>query len=236
MRQPICLTGLIAAGLALPALTDTQPPHHPTILPAAAPALIDRAGVYPRAARLADGSLVAAYAAPSQADQVLRLARSTDNATTWAPLGEVARGAARTHDLDNAHVVQLPSGRLLYAFRNHDRAGDFPGGAWRYTWYRLTVCASDDGGRSWRFASQVEERGAMGVNGLWEPFLRVTKDGSVQVFYSAESDGAEQDNLMRSSRDGGMTWSAPLVVSGSGLVSRDGMTGVAEVNGNGTLM
>ena len=55
-------------------------------------------------------------------------------------------------DIDNPFVVQLPNGRVLCAFRNHSK--DANGG---YTHYRITVCYSDDGGRSWKYLSTPDE-------------------------------------------------------------------------------
>ncbi|KAK0708634.1 hypothetical protein B0H67DRAFT_590821 [Lasiosphaeris hirsuta] len=114
-----------------------------SITPLSAPALIHPAGVYMRATPLHPGSIL------------------------------VARAAAATRDMDNASPLQLPSGRILLAFRNHDRT---PGGATAgYVFYRITVCFSDDGGASWAFLSHVVERPAEGggLDGVWEPFLRM---------------------------------------------------------------
>lgn len=129
--------------------------------------------------------------------------------------------------------------RILYAYRNHDRSlNNTLGVPDNYTFYRLTVSASDDGGESWAFLSHIDTRpannGSANLNGLWEPFLRVAADGTtLQAFYSAENDAGDQDSLMRESSDGGMSWGVRRVVSGADRVrSRDGMTGVARL-GNG---
>ncbi|KAK3317122.1 glycoside hydrolase family 93 protein [Cercophora scortea] len=204
---------------------------------AAEPVLIDSAGVYIRASPLqvpnGTSGIIAGYAARDGNQKVLRVARSINGAKSWSRLGEVWRADSATHDIDNAIPLQLPSGRILYAFRNHDRT---PSG--RYTHYRITVCFSDDGGHTWRFLSQVAERDATSVNnGLWEPFLRLARDGTLQVYYSSENSAADQDNLMKYSRDGGASWSGPVMVSGGNTTSsRDGMTGVASLDNNGNLI
>ncbi|KKY35866.1 putative glycoside hydrolase family 93 protein [Diaporthe ampelina] len=130
--------------------------------------------------------------------------------------------------------------RILYAYRNHDRSlNSTLGVPDNYTFYRLTVSASDDGGRSWAFLSHIDTRaannGSANLNGLWEPFLRVAADGAtLQAFYSAENDAGDQDSLLRESRDGGRTWGRRRVASGAERVrSRDGMTGVARLGGGG---
>lgn len=127
-------------------------------------------------------------------------------------------------------------GRILYAYRNHDRSlNNTLGVPGNYTFYRLSVSASDDGGRSWAFLSNIDTRaannGSANLNGLWEPFLRVAADGTtLQAYYSAENDAGDQDSLMRDSSDGGRTWGRRRVVSGADRVrSRDGMTGVARL-------
>lgn len=128
--------------------------------------------------------------------------------------------------------------RILYAYRNHDRSlNNTLGVPDNYTFYRLTVSASDDGGRSWSFLSHIDTRaannGSANLNGLWEPFLRVAADGAtLQAFYSAENDAGDQDSLVRESGDGGRTWGPRRVASGAERVrSRDGMTGVARLGG-----
>lgn len=130
--------------------------------------------------------------------------------------------------------MQISSGgRVIYAYRNHDidsSTGD-------YTYYRVTVSYSDDFGLSWLFLSQVVERAATTTNnGLWEPFLRLANDGTtIQCYYSSEDAADDQNNFMKYSEDGGQTWSDEIAVSGQDVTSRDGMTGVAVVDGD-TLM
>ncbi|KAI0904661.1 glycoside hydrolase family 93 protein [Ustulina deusta] len=200
------------------------------VVKASNPNVIDSAGVYIRATSLNDGSLISGYAATVGTQHVLRTARSTDGGQSWRYRGEVYRADKTNYDLDNAFPLQLPSGRILYAYRNHDRPNS------QYTHYRITISYSDDGGITFKYLSTVDQRAASGVNGLWEPFLRVANDGSLQCYYSAENSATDQDGLMRRSSDGGLTWSSPIVISGTGVNSRDGMIGVAKIDGNGNLM
>jgi hypothetical protein len=87
----------------------------------------DANGGYTRVGFMNDNSLIAGYAAtadsPNGTETVLRVARSTDGAKSWQPLGEVFRGLTAQYDMNNAFPMQLPSGRVLYAYRNHDRTG-----------------------------------------------------------------------------------------------------------------
>lgn len=200
------------------------------VAPVADPVVVDIGGVYMRTTTLSDGSIFGAYAAGDGPNRIIRTTRSPDGGATWQPLGVVAGSPADTTDLDNPYPLQLPNGDILVAFRNHDRTGS------GYSHYRITVCASTDGGVTWGFRSQVYERGASGVNGLWEPFLRIAGDGTVQAYYSSEVAAGDQDNLMRWSADGGVTWSADaIIVSGGGVLARDGMIGIAPL-GAGNLM
>ncbi|RWA11335.1 hypothetical protein EKO27_g3787 [Xylaria grammica] len=192
--------------------------------------IIDSAGVYIRVTALNGGGLIAGYAATDGTQHVLRTAKSTDGGQSWFPQGEVYRADRTLHDVDNAFPLQLSSGRILYAYRNHDRTS-----SGQYTYYRITVSYSDDGGKTFLYLSTVAQRAASGVNGLWEPFLRVANDGSLQCYYSGENSATDQDGYMRQSTDGGLTWSSPITISGAGVTSRDGMIGVAKIDGNNLI-
>ena len=187
-------------------------------------------GTYPRANKLADGSILGVYTAFSGGDNVITTAKSTDNGASWQRLGEVTRGASRANDIDNPYVLQLPTGRILCAFRNHSK--DPATGA--YTYFRITVTYSDDKGRSWAYLSTpTSDVGS--VNGNWEPFMRLARDGSLQLYYSRENSATDQDSLERQSSDGGKTWSAAKTISGNGITARDGMLGVATISGSNLM-
>ena len=152
---------------------------------------------------------------------------STDGGQSWAAQGEVMRGPSNANDIDNPYVLQLPSGRVLCACRNHSK--DPSSGA--YTQFRITVTYSDDNGKTFKYLSQpASDPGP--VNGNWEPFLRNAQDGSLQIYYSRENSAADQDTLERSSTDGGATWTDASTISGADITSRDGMTGVVTISGN----
>jgi subtilase family serine protease len=79
--------------------------------------------------------------------------------------------------------------------------------------------------------TQIVERAATTANnGVWEPFLRVAADDSVQVYYASETDASNQQIVVQSSTDQGATWGSATVVSSS-TGSRDGMPGVTKLNG-----
>ena len=143
----------------------------------------------------------------------------------------MTRGASNANDIDNPYILQLPSGRILCAFRNHSK--DPSSGA--YTQFRITVAYSDDSGKTWSDLSQPA--GDPGpVNGNWEPFLRNAQDGSLQIYYSRENSAQDQDTLERFSTDGGQTWTDAQTISGADLTTtRDGMTGVTTISGSNLM-
>lgn len=180
--------------------------------------------------------LVGAYTdtTDSGSNRILRIVQSADQGQSWDIISSVAQGEVATSDTDNPFPLQIvPGGRIICAYRNHDI--DAATGA--YTYYRITLSYSDDGGANWSYLSQVTERAATSTNnGLWEPFCRLANDGTtIQCYYSSETAADDQDSLMQYSTDGGETWSDEIVVTGQNVTSRDGMTGVAVVE-NDTLM
>ncbi|KAI4095400.1 MAG: hypothetical protein LQ344_001698 [Seirophora lacunosa] len=184
-------------------------------------------GTYPRVTRLRDSSILGVYTAFQSGSSVLLTTTSRNNGASWLPLGEVTRGPSNANDIDNAYLIQLPapSTRILCAFRNHSK--DPVTGS--YTFFRITITYSDDGGRSWRFLS--EPAGNAGpVQGNWEPYLRNAVDGTLQLYYSHENSAQDQDTLQRVSRDGGATWGATATVSGAGVTARDGMVSVVAAS------
>ncbi|KAJ7758300.1 glycoside hydrolase family 93 protein [Mycena metata] len=203
----------------------TLPQPRALIQPAVAPAVIkpnpDGSGTYPRLAQLADGSVLGTTTVFQGDTHVLSVSRSTDGGQTFSALGTVASG---TGDLDNLYTAQLANGDVLATFRNHDKDAS---GA--YTFYRLTASISHDNGQTWTFLSQIDQRAAQGVNGLWEPFIRIAKSGAIQVYYAAENAADDQDILMRSSTDNGATWSAATTVAGATTTGRDGMPGCTDL-------
>ncbi len=185
-------------------------------------------GNYPRLCRLRDGSLLLGYSAPRRGHRALTVVRSTDDGRSFKSHGVVGRAVG---DYDNMFLLELPSdGKeppiVLAAFRNHDL--DSRGS---HTYFRITVCQSSDGGRNWEFLSHVYEKTA--PFGLWEPFMRLTEQGELQLYFSQELAPEDQDTMKVISLDQGRTWTPPTCVTGMGERLRDGMVGIAETKDNG---
>ncbi|KAI1653908.1 glycoside hydrolase family 93 protein [Daldinia decipiens] len=162
------------------------------VLKAGEPVVIDTNSKYLRASSMNDGSLLGGYAAKDGTQNVLRVVKSTNG----------SQSKIATHDINNAMPLQLPNDRILYANRNHDRTG----ADWHYTYFRISISYSDDGDKTFKYLSTVEEHVSSGVNGLWEPFLRIARDGSLQCYYSAENSAGDQDNFMKYSKNGSATY------------------------------
>lgn len=178
------------------------------------------AGTYPRLARLADGSILAGFTRFNGPERILCVSKSTDNGKTFHDLAEVTRGKG---DVDNLFLLEVPSrdGKeppcVLAAFRNHDEGGAH---------YRITVCHSLDGAKTWNFTSQAAEKAP--PFGIWEPFMRLGKRGEVQLLYSHEHNEHQQDSMLVVSEDRGATWTQPRCCEGWDQRLRDGMTGIAS--------
>ncbi|KAH7106156.1 Sialidase [Auriculariales sp. MPI-PUGE-AT-0066] len=183
-------------------------------------------GSYPRATKLSDGRLLGTTSYSDGANMVIMTVISSDNGASWTTQGEVTRAQG---DISNQYLQQLPSGRILIAFRNHSK--DSNG---NITLFRITVCSSDDSGKTWAWMSQPASDPA-GPNGNWEPLLRLSTSNVLQLYYSRENSGTDQDSLLRTSTDGGTTWSSSQIISGANVTQRDGMIGVTNYGGKNLI-
>ncbi|KAL4804768.1 Sialidase [Aspergillus unguis] len=179
-------------------------------------------GTYPRLAKLHDGSILSAFTRFDGPTRILMVGKSTDGGRHFEDFSEVSRG---TGDTDNMYLQEVAPGVVLAAFRNHDMGPNGP------AHFRITVCRSEDGGRSWRFLSQAAEKKP--PNGIWEPFMRMGQRGEVMLTYSQEFAHNNQCTMLVRSTDQGATWSKPQCLHGEKDARRDGMNGIAKTWDNG---
>jgi BNR repeat-like domain len=181
----------------------------------------DKTAFYPRAAELADGSLIAGFThpLPGEGKKAIAIRESRDDGKTWNDYHRIGEDKEKT-DYD-IFPLQLEDGRVLAAFRHHTPDKGI---------YRIEVCASANKGADWTFLGTV----ALGTVGLWEPFLLQMPNGQLQAYYSSE-EGLKPDQRieMKTSQDGGETWKNPVTVARK-KGSRDGMPGVIRL-ADGTL-
>ena len=170
---------------------------------------------YPRAATLADGRSLVVFAHPTPVGRVIAGFFSSDGGRTWTNYRRISEHPGPV-DLDNAFPLQLADGTLLVAYRRHNRNAQL---------FRIEISSSTDGDQ-WAVRATV----ATGSQGIWEPFLLASPDGTVQAYYASE-EGCHPDQRieMRTSIDGGKSWGTPVVVAEK-RGSRDGMPGVVRLN------
>jgi Neuraminidase (sialidase) len=200
------------------------------------------AQTYPRAIKLRSGVFLGVVTTFEPQNGIL-VSISNDSGASWSPHSTIMLAPEPNVQLNNAFLLETSTNRILCAFRCHTLkpeaigVDEKPGGLNEgYLYYKLLLYYSDDLGITWHYLSTpVQESGP--VHGLWEPFLRLSNKGDLQFYYSREAGNRDQDNLLRISKDGGLTWSTEVFVSGSGLATRDGMMGIQELEaGSGKLM
>jgi hypothetical protein len=179
-----------------------------------------KGGTYPRSNRLQDGSLIATYTTFSNGNNQIALARSTNNGISWTQIGTAATRPSSSSDVDNSYVLQLPSGRLLVAYRNHDKNPST--GA--YTFYRITISYSDNSGATWSYLSDPASDPA-GPNGNWEPCSFTTAARirrAIKIISCELRETAERPGRLRKSSPAMLSrletaWSASRQSAGLGL-------------------
>ncbi len=124
---------------------------------------------------------------------------SYDRGETWEMTGEVPF----PHDLPDLsyihepHVAELPSGRLLGAFRVHDRPAE-PANT-------VYISFSDDKGKTWTEPHEIP-----GVDGL-PPHVLAHSSGAVIISYGCRTAGNRSERAVVS-YDGGETWTEDYVL------------------------
>ncbi|MDF2378551.1 MAG: sialidase family protein [Verrucomicrobiales bacterium] len=129
---------------------------------------------------------------------------SKDEAKTWSEPIPCITDEIGYYVLNNDRVIQLPSGRLLFAVARHSVPGsdklDFKG--------ELMSYYSDDQGRSWKRSANMltPEITRSNQRVYQEPGLVELRDGSLLMFIRTNA-GAQ---LFSYSHDDGVTWTEPV--------------------------
>lgn len=147
---------------------------------------------------------------------------SADGGQSWQFLGQVPPldGATRQTCLE-AHVVELPSGKLIGMVRFQTGKVDPEEAArWRHLSFSLCQTESEDGGRTW---TPMRHIGAMGA----PPHLLRHSSGALVCVYGYRRVPYGQRAIV--SRDDGQTWSDPLVLREDGPTSDLGYPASVEL-------
>ncbi|UNI21263.1 hypothetical protein JDV02_007268 [Purpureocillium takamizusanense] len=197
---------------------------------AAAPQTVDRSdgASYMRTTQYrSEDDIVGVYESIEGDDLVLRVAASDDAGVSWYPMGFVLSVKNSEYSIGNPHILALEDGRLLCAHRNHRWDPNIKD---RFATFGIGIHQSWDGGKSWQELSRPDDRIRTGVDGIWEPFLRISPTSDkLQVFWSNEMTTWDQDIVYQESDNYGETWSAPVTVAGADRTARDGMPSVVNV-------
>lgn len=168
------------------------------------------------------------------------LAVSEDGGASWTNRSVIVE-VPDNPDVGDGSLLQTRGGRLLYAYRHNLNTGEHK----QSPYYSIRVRSSDDGGRSWREHSIVEEVQVEALapgdqQGLWGPFLFQTLEGDIQCFYDDENrphnEGFRRHQwiVMETWSEKKERWEDPVVVARPQDVSelsRDGMPSVVELDG-----
>ena len=148
--------------------------------------------------QLSDGRLLYAGKELWTGGKRVGVCESRDDGATWRWLAEIpARPGDAADKYHELHAVEAADGRIVVHIRNHNEtnAGE------------TLQCESSDGGTSWTVPH------AIGVWGLPSHLLRL-RSGALLMTYGHRR--PPFGNQARLSRDGGRTWSEPLVISTDG--------------------
>lgn len=122
---------------------------------------------------------------------------STDDGLTWKWLAEIPTrpGDDAAADYHELHAVQAADGRLIAQIRNEGKTNN----------HETLQTESHDVGRTW------SEPHSIGVRGYPSHLLRLRDNRLLMTYGYRKQPG--RGNQARISRDGGRSWSAPLIIS-----------------------
>ncbi len=182
-------------------------------------------GIYARHIRLQDGThlMVHEYGSRSVVRIYDEAAGKYGDRITGIPaktINEITLNAA------NPEIKQLRDGSLIMAANYRPATQDVEG-----VNYSIAVVKSTDGGKTWTSPKIIFEAGNNSGTGCWEPVFLELPDGTLQLYCASEkrydSSAAtyqyDQDIIMLTSDDGGLTWSDEVTYVSHRPKYRDGM-------------
>lgn len=199
----------------------------------------DRAGGTKGTVQLASGEVLAFHERYEDGANEVVCSVSLDRGRTWTNLSVIVRREAARGEvtLGDGHLFQLPTGAVLFSYRNNELAGDA-------SEYAIEVAVSHDRGATWHFHSTVATSRRDRVadpeaqRGLWSSFLFMTNDGRLHCVYDDE-DTPYREGFRRHQWLTMRTWDTeigdwinPVTVSRAhnpDHLSRDGMPTVVEL-------
>ncbi|HEY0984656.1 sialidase family protein [Schlesneria sp.] len=166
---------------------------------------------------LKDGRVLYAGIGLWSKDRTVGVWESNDDGVSWTLLSPFTpRKGDSLENYHELHAVELDSGKLIVHIRNHNAANA----------QETLQTESTDGGKSW------SEPHPIGVWGLPSHLLRL-RDGRLLMSYGYRR--RPFGIQVRTSRDEGTTWSAPIVLTDDGTSSDLGYPSTVECD-DGTLV
>ena len=160
--------------------------------------------------QLADGRLLYCGAELWKPERRIGACHSTDDGLTWQWLAIIPTRDGDDHrEYHELHAVETTDGRLIAHIRNHNQSNA----------HEILQTESADGGRSWSIPHPI------GVWGYPSHLLRL-KDGRLLMSYGHRR--PPLGNQARVSRDGGRTWSPPLLINSDALSGDMGYPSTVE--------
>lgn len=161
---------------------------------------------YPRLIQLADKSLLLTYEARGS----IVTSKSNDLGKTWTQ-AVVVKAPETGINMAVPDLLELKDGSILIMYNPR------PFQIEPSRRFQIRTQKSYDGGLTWKDESTVYTAGHEFANGCWEPAAIQMPSGEIQLFFADEGVYTftnEQNISMKSSTDGGLTWStSPKIVS-----------------------
>lgn len=173
--------------------------------------LVREGGCYGRMERLGHSRLMAAY----EWGGSVHVSFSEDGGKSWGGERQVVK--LDYGNAANPWPLALTAEHVLLFFNERPNDGKHP--------FAISMCRSNDGGRTWSPKAVLYEADTRVENGCWEPAPLRLPDGEIRLLFANEGpyrQSSEQEISMMISRDEGRTWSRPETVSFR-RGARDGM-------------